>query len=341
MRHALRYTVNTLGTALDQHVVPNVRQAARRLTKEVAPALGTTILQAGNSLALRAAEGLQATAQVVSQRLVPAIEERIVKATNAAVPYINDGLDALGAGIQRGAEVVSRSAAQGVDQLGSSVLGRRRHHRVKTIATNLKGGITSSLNTLAGAITDLTSPDQHTTNTDYHDYHDYRDYPDYYSSYSSPTNQYDYPVPQHHYTAYRPDRGGAASESGPKVRTVGQALARVVDNTAYSLSSSLLGHNLTQAVAPLAKSVRQSVSESVPAVSFGDGRIVIDLPGAENQERTEAPPRSCTTPGGGDGACQDLSDCPDLILDLTNLRKSVCFKSLFVPGVCCPLKSSG
>lgn len=325
-------------------MAPNVRYAARRLTQEVAPALGTTILRAGNSLALRAAEGLQATAQVVSQRLVPAIEDRLVQATNAAVPYINDGLDALGAGIQRGAEVVSRSAAKGVDKLGSSVLGRRRHHRVKTIATNLKGGITSSLNTLAGAITDLTSPDHSTTNTDYHDYHDYRDYHDYhdyYSSYSSPTNHHNYPIPPDHYASYRPDRGGDAGVSGSKVSTVGQALARVVDNTAYSLSSSLLGHNLTQAVAPLAKSVRKSVSESVPAVSFGDGRIVIDLPGTENAERTEAPPRPCTTPGGGEGTCQDLSDCPDLILDLTNLRKSVCFKSLFVPGVCCPLESSG
>lgn len=333
-----------MGTALDQHVVPNVRNAARRITKEVAPALGTTILRAGNTLALRAAEGLQATAHVVSQRLVPAIEDRLVQATNAAVPYINDGLDALGAGIQKGAQVVSRSAAKGVDKLGSSMLGRRRHHRVKTIASNLKGGITSSLNSLAGAITDLTSPDHSTTNNDYDDYYDYRyyhDYNDYYSSYSSPTNHHNHPIPPDSYTYYGPDRGGDAGGSGSKVRTVGQAIARVVDNTAYSLSSSLLGHNLTQAVAPIAKSVRKSVSGSVPAVSFGDGRIVIDLPGTENSERNDSPPRSCTTPDGGEGACQDLSDCPDLILDLTNLRKSVCFKSLFVPGVCCPLESSG
>lgn len=325
-------------------MVPNVRHAARRLTKEVAPALGTTILQAGNTLALRAAEGLQSTAQVVSQRLVPAIEDRLVQASNAAVPYINQGLDVLGAGIQRGAEVVSRSAAKGVDKLGSSMLGRRRHHRVKTIATNLKGGIASSLNTLAGAITDLTSPEHSATNTDYHDYHDYRDYHDYhdyYSSYSSPTNHYSHPIPPDSYTSYRPDRGGDAQGSQPRVRTVGQALAHVVDNTAYSLSSSLLGLNLTKAVAPIAKSVRKSVSGSVPAVSFGDGRIVIDLPGSETSERTDAPPRSCTTPAGGEGLCQDLSDCPDMILDLTNLRKSVCFKSLFVPGVCCPVESSG
>ncbi|MPC25469.1 hypothetical protein E2C01_018585 [Portunus trituberculatus] len=236
-------------------VIPGVRLAARRLTQEVAPAVGSTILKAGNHLALRAAEGLQDTVQVVNEHLVPAIEDHLVQATNAAVPYINRGIDALGVGIQQGAEVVSRSATKGVDQIGRRVLGQRRHHRVKKIANNLK---------------------------------------------------------------------------------VGQALARMVGNTAYSLSSSVLGQNLTQAVAPLAKSVSKTMSESLPAVSFGDGRIVIDLPGTDNSERTEVPPRSCTTPVGKKGVCQDLGDCPNLILDLTNLRKSVCFKRLFVPGVCCP-----
>ena len=315
--------------------MPSVRHATRRLTHEVAPALGNTILRAGNHLALRAAEGLQDTVQVVNQRLVPAIEERLVHVTNAAVPYINDGIDAFGAGIHQGAEVVSRSAAKGVDQIGRKVLGRRRHHRVKTIANNLKSSITSSLNTIAGAITDLTSPDQPTTNTDYRDSHDYRDYHDFrdQSTYDYSTNYHDY------YT--RPARGGHESVSGSDVHTVGQALAHVVDDTAYSLAYRVLGKNLTQAVAPLAKSVSKTVSESMPAVSFGDGRIVIDLPGTDISERTEAPPRSCTTPGGKEGACQDLGDCPDLILNLTNLRKSVCFKSLFVPGVCCPFEGSG
>ena len=44
---------------------------------------------------------------------------------------------------------------------------------------------------------------------------------------------------------------------------------------------------------------------------------------------------SCTTADGGSGKCQDLSNCPHLLLDLTKLRQSICFKSLFVPGVCC------
>lgn len=72
--------------------------------------------------------------------------------------------------------------------------------------------------------------------------------------------------------------------------------------------------------------------------SFADGRIVIDLPGSETEKSDHV--RRCTTPDGGRGYCEDLGDCPDLILDLTKLRKSVCFKSLFVPGVCCPAKDS-
>ena len=46
----------------------------------------------------------------------------------------------------------------------------------------------------------------------------------------------------------------------------------------------------------------------------------------------------CTTPEGGRGHCVDLQDCPILLVNFNNLRKSICFKELFVPGVCCPDK---
>jgi serine protease 56 len=48
----------------------------------------------------------------------------------------------------------------------------------------------------------------------------------------------------------------------------------------------------------------------------------------------------CRTPDGRPGKCDDLSNCPGLLLDLTHLRESLCFKSLFVPGVCCPFTES-
>ncbi|EDW16089.1 serine proteinase stubble [Drosophila mojavensis] len=48
----------------------------------------------------------------------------------------------------------------------------------------------------------------------------------------------------------------------------------------------------------------------------------------------------CKTPSGRPGRCEDLSSCPALLLNLSSLRESLCFKSLFVPGVCCPVTTS-
>jgi len=61
----------------------------------------------------------------------------------------------------------------------------------------------------------------------------------------------------------------------------------------------------------------------------------------DTQEKQGIRDRPCTTPKGLAGNCDDLSDCPSLLLDLGNLRQSICFKSLFVPGVCCPRSESG
>eukprot|EP00096_Caligus_rogercresseyi_P010161 TRINITY_DN3602_c0_g1_i1.p1 TRINITY_DN3602_c0_g1~~TRINITY_DN3602_c0_g1_i1.p1 ORF type:complete len:457 (-),score=92.04 TRINITY_DN3602_c0_g1_i1:168-1538(-) len=49
---------------------------------------------------------------------------------------------------------------------------------------------------------------------------------------------------------------------------------------------------------------------------------------------TSAPP--CTTPKKKSGKCLDIQDCPLLLADFTTLRKSICFKAGFIPGVCCP-----
>ncbi|XP_069957157.1 CLIP domain-containing serine protease B9 [Cherax quadricarinatus] len=319
MRHSLSTGLYTLGSTFDQHFVPGVRYAAERITEDVAPSIGKAILKASNKVALKTAESLQATAQVVTTRIVPAIEDRLVEMSNAAVPYINRGIDALEKGIQRGAQVVSRSTAKGIDKLGSRVLGERRHKRVKNIANNIQGGISSSINTLASAISRFNSPQHADTDQNTNDYHDYV------------MSQYDYNQDQ--YPQYG-DSVYSTQYNSPPVRTVGEALTHMVDNTAYEISTRLIGQNLTEAMAPLAKSVSNTVGQTFPAVSFGDGRIVIDLPGSETEKADSL--RKCTTPAGEQGYCMDLSDCPDLILDLTNLRKSVCFKSLFVPGVCCP-----
>lgn len=53
-----------------------------------------------------------------------------------------------------------------------------------------------------------------------------------------------------------------------------------------------------------------------------------DVEGKEGENR-------CTTPQGRPGRCEDLSVCPELLLNLGDLRDSLCFKRLFIPGVCC------
>lgn len=47
-----------------------------------------------------------------------------------------------------------------------------------------------------------------------------------------------------------------------------------------------------------------------------------DIDGKEGENR-------CVTPFGTPGRCEDLSVCPGLLLNLTKLRESLCFKRLF------------
>ncbi|KAJ3639884.1 hypothetical protein Zmor_003255 [Zophobas morio] len=97
-------------------------------------------------------------------------------------------------------------------------------------------------------------------------------------------------------------------------------LSEEVPSAIYTISKNVLGRNVTDSIAPL-------VREALP--------VVIDK-NDEEEEEEEEDPRSCTTPEGTKGFCNDLSDCPQLLLNLGNLRQSLCFKSLFEPGVCCP-----
>lgn len=90
-----------------------------------------------------------------------------------------------------------------------------------------------------------------------------------------------------------------------------------VPGAILTISKNVLGRNVTDSLAPLVR--------VLPIGSEGSS-------GAGGT-------RGCTTPGGGTGHCEDLSNCPQLLLDLGNLRQSICFKSLFVPGVCCPHKT--
>ncbi|KAG5679646.1 hypothetical protein PVAND_009203 [Polypedilum vanderplanki] len=73
---------------------------------------------------------------------------------------------------------------------------------------------------------------------------------------------------------------------------------------------------------------QQQQKEQVQQIA--ESTKIVDYQGKEGENR-------CYTPDGRPGKCDDLSNCPGLLLDLTHLRESLCFKSLFVPGVCCPI----
>lgn len=98
---------------------------------------------------------------------------------------------------------------------------------------------------------------------------------------------------------------------------VGEGLQKQSDlpSAIFTISKNVLGRNVTDMVVK-------------PLVSLGSGKVV-------SQDN-----RPCSTPDGAQGNCEDLSNCPQLLLNLGHLRQSICFKNLFVPGVCCPKKTS-
>lgn len=97
---------------------------------------------------------------------------------------------------------------------------------------------------------------------------------------------------------------------------VGEGLQKPGDlpSAIFTISKNVLGRNMTDMVVK-------------PLVSLGSGKVV-------SQDN-----RPCSTPDGTQGNCEDLSNCPQLLLNLGHLRQSICFKNLFVPGVCCPKKT--
>ncbi|XP_033189940.1 clotting factor B isoform X1 [Bombus vancouverensis nearcticus] len=113
----------------------------------------------------------------------------------------------------------------------------------------------------------------------------------------------------------------------------------------YTISKNILGRNVTDSIAPLVRGVAlplrpiptgssSSSSSSSPSSSFSSSSA-IEINQESKEKESVIPSVGCTTADGYPGKCQDLSNCPQLLLDLTKLRQSLCFKSLFVPGVCC------
>lgn len=138
---------------------------------------------------------------------------------------------------------------------------------------------------------------------------------------------------------FGPDTLYKITETLGAINTVGRYIVNMTigeDNSAkisnevpsaiYTISKNVLGRNVTDTIAPY-------VREALPAVIDTKDETIKDR---DDDKEDEDKSSICTTPGGTPGSCKDLSDCPQLLLNLGTLRQSLCFKSLFVPGVCCP-----
>lgn len=106
------------------------------------------------------------------------------------------------------------------------------------------------------------------------------------------------------------------NESDPNLKQLPQAL--------YTISKNFLGRNVTDKIAPIVKKALPKVLPDAPITRIATADL------------SHSDAKSCTTPEGEQGVCEDLSNCPQLLLNLVSLRESLCFKDLFVPGVCCP-----
>ncbi|XP_017782265.1 PREDICTED: proclotting enzyme-like [Nicrophorus vespilloides] len=109
-------------------------------------------------------------------------------------------------------------------------------------------------------------------------------------------------------------------------RESGDGLSQEVPSAIYTISKNVLGRNVTDSIAPLVREALPPDYRTTPPTKTT----------TTTTTEASAVSRVCTTPDGLQGYCDDLRDCPQLLLNLSNLRQSLCFKSLFEPGVCCP-----
>ena len=139
---------------------------------------------------------------------------------------------------------------------------------------------------------------------------------------------------------------GAEARNIEEIDRQGQAESgqQTVEEALYIIGKNVLGTNVTNRLLPVAA----QLSHGLGLIGHGFNTIGGVIRGGEKRSHTrldtvererprqveEAP--ACTTSKGGVGRCMDIQSCPILLVDLNVLRSSICFKSLFVPGVCCP-----
>jgi len=121
-----------------------------------------------------------------------------------------------------------------------------------------------------------------------------------------------------------------------------------VSHAILTITKNLLGKNVTKAIKPLEKREAE-IEDQLSSERLLNIKLKINKSHTELEEdyikhdinsvsiEAKEVENRCRTPSGSFGSCEDLSNCPGLLLDLTHLRESLCFKKNFLPGVCCPL----
>lgn len=148
------------------------------------------------------------------------------------------------------------------------------------------------------------------------------------------------------YDEYSQYYGAEARNIEEEIDRQGQAETgqQTVEEALYIIGKNVLGTNVTNRLLPVAAQLTHGLGlighgfNTIGGVIRGgdkrsQGRLATEERGRPRQ--VEAAP-ACTTSKGGVGRCMDIQSCPILLVDLNVLRSSICFKSLFVPGVCCP-----
>lgn len=124
-----------------------------------------------------------------------------------------------------------------------------------------------------------------------------------------------------------------------------------IPNAILTITKNVLGENAEKTIEPLIKRVGASdLTEKEPIKEVKKNKKKDEKIKKQDMEPSASSKieeiqekdgqNRCRTPAGGPGRCDDLSNCPALLLNLVGLRDSLCFKSLFVPGVCCPISDN-
>jgi len=293
--------------------------------------------------------GANIVAKKVGKASQPLISEAQWRFDQHIMPSLNQGL-----------AFVGEKAVEGVDMIAS--------HVMEPLA---KEETSAAFQTLHRA---LITPNQTLSFLPNHETQHYEGGEPKKSYLQPPTANYPYYSTYEAYQ-HSPDLIQARREYPNSIRLQQPALGKAgeqpltVEEALYVLGKNILGKNVTDRLFPVAKTLAKGMGQLGDGLStFGEllppvedllpSRIVVDedeyiqqqkeAEAAEaagfalrprqsqevNQRQSSAP--KCTTPNGGPGRCTDIQNCPILLADLGSLRKSICFKSLFVPGVCCP-----